>query len=272
MENEAVVTEYVKNTGLPESTGRQILIAAAVVEEYLKNLAEIARINTDADAAETGVKAQMKLQEDEMYRRQRELDDEKSRVFKVLNNCLVSVQNTRKHNLEPLYEQVNNVKRIIALLRIAETIQPVKDIEDGEITTYHGEYFEWLEHIYKDDFLKIRLLITETKKPKNRYSLLAYGRCAFEDQKILNRREVYSYGTPNLNDHAGGFQVRHELGSFPTIPDAKAYAQKSVNKPLKQFIADFMKLKAEYMDVTATYTLSDFEQITAQEKTKGGSQ
>ena len=27
----------------------------------------------------------------------------------------------------------------------------------------------------------------------------------------------------------------------------------------------------EYMEVTATYTLSDFEQITAQEKAKGGS-
>lgn len=268
MKNKAVVREHVKNMGLPESTGRYILDAAAVVEEYLKNQAEIARINGEADAAEAGVKAQMKLQDEEMYRRQRELDDEKSRVGMVLNNCLVSVQNTRKHNLEPLYEQVNRVKRIIALLRIAETIQPVKDIEDGDITTYHGEYLEWLGYIYKDDFLKIRLLITETKKPKNKYSLLAYGRCAFGDPQLLKR--CYSYGLPNLNDHRGGFNVNSELGCFPSVEDIKKTLSKYPDKALKTYIADFDALKQEYLDVTGTYRLSDFEQITAQEKAKGG--
>lgn len=237
-----------------------------IIEGYLKNQAEIERINAEADAAENGVRAQIKLLDDEMYRRHRELDDEKSRRSMVLNNCLTSVQNTRKHNLEPLYGQINRVKRIIALLRIAETIQPVLDIEDGDITTYHGEYLEWLEHIYKDDFLKIRLLITENKKPKNRYSLLAYGRCAIHGENLL--KKCYSYGLPNLRDYKGGFNVTHELGCFPSVDDIKKTLSKYPDKALKTYIADFEALKKEFQEVTGTYKLSDFEQITAQEKVK----
>ena len=269
MENEAVVKEHVKNMGLPESTGRHILDAAAVVEGYLKNQKEIAKISKKAEASERAVKTEMQELNDEFYKKERELDDEKSRRQAVQNNKLKTVEAETKETLTPLWEHVKKVKRIIALLRIAETIQPVKDIEDGDITTHREEYLEWLGCLFKGDYLTIRLLITENKKPKNKYSLLAYGRCAFEDQTLL--KKCYSYGLPNLKDNRGGFNVTHELGSFPTIPDAKAYAQKSANMPLKQFIDDYVKLKAEYMDVTATYTLSDFEQITAQEKAKGGS-
>lgn len=130
-----------------------------IVEGYLKNRAEIARINGEADTAEVGVKLQLKVLDNEMYTRQRELEDDKSRRGMVLNNCMESIQNTRKHNLEPLYEKINRVNRIIAMLRIAERIQPVKDIEDGDITTHHGEYLEWLGCLYKGDYLTIRLLI-----------------------------------------------------------------------------------------------------------------
>lgn len=270
METEAVVKEHVKNMGLSEATGRHILDAVAVVEGYLKNQKEIAKISKKAEASERTVETEMQELNDEFYKKERELDDEKSRRQAALNNKLKTVEAETKELLTPLWEHVNKVKRIIALLRIAETIQPVKDIEDGDITTYHGEYLEWLGCLYKGDYLIIRLMITENKKPKNRYSLLAYGRCAFHNENLL--KKCYSYGLPNLRDYTGGFNVTHELGSFPTIPDAKAYAQKSANKPLKQFIDDYVKLKAEYMEVTATYTLSDFEQITAQEKTKGGSQ
>lgn len=267
MTTEAVVKEHVKSMKIPDSTGQDIQDAKTVVEEYLKNQAEIARINTEADAAETGVKAQIKLMEDDIYRRQRELDDEKSRDNRVLTNCLTSVQNTRKQNLEPLFKQANHVKRIIAMLRIAETIQPVKDIEDGEITTYHGEYLEWLNYAHKDDFLKIRLLITENRKPKNKYSLMAYGRCAFKADNLL--MPVYSYGTPNLNDdHGGGFSVRLELGCFPSIDEIKKTVSKHSDKILKPYIAEFEALKAEYLKVTGIYKLSDFEQITALEKAK----
>lgn len=265
MENEAVVTEHVKNMGLPEATGRDILDAVAVVEGFLKNQAEISRINQEADAAETGVKAQIKELEDEIYRKKRELDDEKSRSNMVLTNGLNSIQNTRTQNLKPLYEQANHVKRIISLLRIAETIKPVKDIEDGEITTYRGEYLEWLEHVYKDDYLKIRLLITENRKPKNKYSLIAYGRCAFRYDNLLT--QVYSYGTPNLKE-TGGFSVRIELGCFPSIDEIKKTVSKYSDKILKPYIAEFEALKQDYLEVTGKYKLSDFEQITAQEKAK----
>jgi len=269
MSNEAIVRDHVESMGVPESTGRHILDAIAVVEGYLKNQAEVAQINTEADAAEAGVKAHMKVLDDEIYRRQREIDDEKSRRYMVLNNCLVSLKNNREHNLKPLFEQVSKVKRIITLLRIAETIQPVRDIEDGKITTYHEEYIEWLGHVYKDDFLKIRLLIIENRKPKNKYSLMAYGRCAFEDPKLLKR--VYAYGTPNLNEHSEIFSVRHELGCFPSIDEIKKLISKYPDKVLKTYIADFVKLKQEYLEVMGTYKLSDFEHITAQEKAKEGS-
>ena len=270
MTTEAVVREHVESMKIPDSTGRDILDAVAVVEGYLKNQAEIARINTEADAAETGVKAQIKLLDQEIYRRQRELDDEKSRSNKVLNDLLTSVQNTRKHTLEPLYEQANHVQHIITLLRLAETIQPVHEINYDEVKPYHEKYFEWIEYIYNDEFLKIRLLITRNDKPKNKYSLIAYGRDAFRGTKLLDNKGIYSYGI-HLNDSFGDHSVRVELDSFPEIADAKAYAKKYANKKLKRFITDFEALKKEYQQVTGIYKLSDFEQITAQEKAKEGS-
>lgn len=265
-DTKTVIDEHVKNMGIPESTGRDILDAKEVVEAYLKNQKEIARIGTEAGASEEAIKIEMHDLDTEYIRRQEELNDEKRRRYSVLNNKLITVQADCKDALKPLWEQVNQVERIITLLRIAETIQPVRDIADSEVTTYHGEYLEWLECLFKGDYLIIRLLITENKKPKNKYSLLAYGRCAFRDESLL--RKFYHYGTPNLRDHDGGFNVLLELGSFPSIPDAKAYAQKNANKPLRKFIDDYVKLKAEYLEVTATYKLSDFEQIT---RVKGGS-
>lgn len=238
-----------------------------IIEGYLKNQAEIARINAEADAAENGVKAQMKELADEIYRRQRELDEEKSRKSMIFENCLTSVKNTRKHNLEPLYEQINRVRRIIAMLRIAETFKPVQEIKEDEVKTYREGYLEWIGYLYNDDHLKIRLLIAGNGKPKNKYSLIAYGRDAFNDTKLLDNSGVYSYGI-HLNDSYNGFSVRVELGSFPEIEDAKAQKHTNKHKRLKQFIADFEALKADYLEVTAKYKLSDFEQITAQEKAK----
>lgn len=264
--NKAIVEEHVKTMGIPAQTGLHILEAAAVVGNYLKAQEGIARINEDADAAEKGVRAQMELQEKEIRRKQDELDDEKNRTSMVLNNCLVSVQNTRKHNLEPLLVEVNHVKRIIAMLKTAESITPAPHVEDGEITTYHGEYLEMLGYLYKDEYLKIRLLITENGKPKNRYSLRAYGYCAFRDNTLLKRQGgVFTYGTPSLKERES-YQVRLELGSFPSIEDTKKYAENHKNKAMKRFIADYEALKAEYLEVTAKYRLSDFERITKDEK------
>ena len=50
MSNEAIVREHVESMEVPESTGRHILDAIAVVEGYLKNQAEVAQINTDVAA------------------------------------------------------------------------------------------------------------------------------------------------------------------------------------------------------------------------------
>lgn len=247
-----------ENTRLPSS--------AKVVEQYLTSRKEIARICTDADAAEAGTRGLIKQLDDEMDRKMRELEDEKYSRYKVLNNRLASIQEQRKADLAPFLEQKNRVKRIITLLKIAETIQTVTDIENGDITTHHGEYLEWLDHVYKDEYLKIRLLITENRKPKNKYSLLAYGRCSFWGTELLDYRRVYLYGTPNLNDHSRGFSVRCELGSYPSIQFAKKAASRFANKTLKQYIADFEALKQEYREVTANYKLSDFEKITAMEK------
>lgn len=268
MSAKEVIEEHVTSMGIPPSTGRHILEAKTVVEDYLKSIAEIARINDEADTSQLKIKAEMQELNEEFWRRQQELDDEKNRRHAAITNKSKTAEAETKEALDPLLEQVKRVERIITLLRIAETIQPVEDIEDSHISTYHGEYLEWLGYFYKDDLLKLRLLITENRKPKNKYSLLAYGRCAFSgfsDESLI--RKIYEYGTPNLNERQGGrFTVRMELGSFASMRDAKAYAQRNANKPLKEFISDYEALKQEYLDITAKFRLSDFERITAEKE------
>ena len=260
-----------------------------MVDEYMKNQKKIAMIKAEAEESEKAITNSMKGHDDLYYEKQRTLDAEKHQSYAVLNTKLTAVKAECTEALKPLWDQANQVKHIISLLRIAETIQPIKDIEDSEITPYHKEtYFEWLGLLYKDDFMKIRLLIAENRKPRNRYSLIAYGRSVFKDDKLL--RPVYTYGTPNLNDHSGGFCIRYEIGCFPSIKEIKTFISKFPDKkdvetpeeqatrisryptkPLRTFIFEFELLKAEYLEVTGKYKLSDFEPITVQEKAKEGS-
>lgn len=268
-ETKTVIEEHVKNMGLPESTGRQILDARAAVEEYLRNQAEITRITTETNEKKEAIETKKREVSNIYDSKIQALKDEERKDQKALDQQITDMKAGTDNTLKPLEDQITQVKRIIALLRIAETIQPVRDIGDSEITTYNGEYLEFLGYAYyNDEFLKIRLLITENRKPKNKYSLLAYGRCAFEDQKLLRR--LYTYEWTNLKDYTGGFNVKYELGCFPSIDEIKKRLSKypDTDKVLKTYIAEFGNLKQEYLEVKGAYKLSDFEQITAQEKAK----
>lgn len=236
--------------------------AKTAVEDFLRNQAEITRITTETNEKKEAIEAKKQEVSNIYYSKIQALKDEEFEEQTALDRQITDMKAGMDKTLKPLHGQIMQVKRIITLLRIAETIQPVKDIEDNEITTYHGEYLEWLGYVYKDDFLKIRLLITENTKPKNKYSLMVYGRCAFHDEKLLRR--LYTYGGPYLKDD--GFSIKHESGCFPSIDEIKKHVSKYPEKVLKTFIEDFVKLKQEFLEVKGTYKLSDFEQITAQEK------
>ena len=139
------------------------------------------------------------------------------------------------------------------------------EIDTDKIKHYDrnsDKYLEWLGYFYNDEYLKIRLLIAENDKPKNKYSLLAYGKCFFPDLKL-------PYGYLNISDWdiwtaartVCGCNIHIGLVDLDTIEKCKTWLQKNRGKLLKSFLDNYQVVKAEYIDAITNYRLEDFSEF-----------
>jgi len=163
---------------------------------------------------------------------------------------------------------VAQVDRYIEFLKIAQDFTPVEPIKDESVTRYERgahKHLEWLGYLYTDDFLKIRLLIAENDKPKNKYSLMVYGRCVFWALSDNIIKMPHNYAGPNLND-GYSFTIKDELRCAPSVDDLTAWVIQNRPKILAEFMDQFKKIKAEYLEVTKKYTLDDFRELIPKEE------
>ena len=157
------------------------------------------------------------------------------------------------------YEIIKEVERILMFL----ALKPREIVWDDTLITNKGRgwgpepLLESLGEIYSDEWLKIRVMLLENRKPVNKYSVCIYGRCMFIGR---NDRETFlkyphSYGVPG--NHTG-MQIAEVLKEFPTVASAKAWYEKQKHLFLKPFIEEYLKVKEEYKRIHATYKVGDF--------------
>jgi len=232
-----------------------------LIKQYKENEQEIKKINNSLDELrEKNRKETYNLQYKIYYDRIRALQDERDKKINELNKQLKEKENTKEQEREKLEGVIIKIQRIIKFLKTKK-----KDIVINENDVkYYDRYntkdkkpLEWLGYLYSDEFLKIKLLIAENDKPKNKYSLIVYGKCIFTDDII---KFPYSYGI-NLNDNYNGLNLKILIKDTSTIEELKKYLEKNKDKILKEKIEEYKEIKKEYLNTLEDYKIEDFKEL-----------
>lgn len=235
--------------------------ASEIVKEYLDSETRIRKIKETHEAEEEAIRRKERKELDKIDHKMRDLRDEENNTRNKFSNQLENARKKRETAILPFADKIAKTACIMSLLEIAESFEPVKDINDGDVKQcehYTNRFLEWQNYIHHDDFLKIRILIVENNKPKNKYSVMAYGRCAFTKENLI--KLPYYYGGPSLNDYNNSFSIKIESGSYPSIDEAKKRSE-NAKKIFESTIRDVELLEQEYRIVTQKYKLSDFKKI-----------
>ncbi len=217
--------------------------AKELIEEYKKNGLEIERIGDETKIKTKQAEARRETQADSIYKRRRLLDEEEAIMRQDHTERIAIIDGEEDKLTEPLHNQRVAVKRIIEFLEVQEKFKPCEMEEARASKRYSRDegFLEWQEWIHNDDYLKIRLLISENDKPVNKYTASVYIASIFHKPLI---ELPYS---------------PKELNSFKTVEEAKAYIAKKKEKLFQDEIKAIEVLKLEYLKVIEAYKLSDFE-------------
>jgi len=106
--------------------------------------------------------------------------------------------------------------------------------EEEKLSAYRDKQLVRLGPLYQDEYLDVRLYAVENRRPKNRYTLVAIGRCTFRGSGYDDRRGdilelPYTYGC-DVNCHGSRANIIQEFIHLPTIDDIKKFAEGLLSK------------------------------------------
>ncbi|MFH1644057.1 MAG: hypothetical protein ABIA74_02685 [bacterium] len=240
-----------------------------LIKQYKENEQETKKINNSLDELrERNRKETYNLQYKIYWDKIKVLEEERDNKIKELDKQFKDKEKREEQKREELEGVIINVQRIINFLKIGKKEVIVKNDYVKPYNRDYGDkkYFKWLGYFYSDEFLKIRLLIAENDKPKNKYSLVVYGKCIFTDDII---KFPYSYGI-HLNDNYNGLNLKTLIRDFSTIGELKKYLEKNKDKILKEKIEEYKKIKEEYFNTLENYKIEDFKELFKVECLKFG--
>ncbi len=152
---------------------------------------------------------------------------------------------------------INQAKRILDFLKL-DTEKDLAIPDDGiKLSQWVEQYQEALGYLYDDDYLKVKAFIIGNRKPKNKYSLVVVGKSIFPEEII---EYPYGYGM-DINNWGHYFALQQVVKESASVDDLKAYYSKRRNTILKDTIAEYKKVKAEYEEVKQVYTVADFAEL-----------
>lgn len=178
----------------------------------------------------------------------RERDDKVGEVQRQAE----AAENLKTQEIIELNKPILQVKRILEFLKLDNSRNLT--IDDEDIHGYRDRHIEGLGYFFDDNFLKVKLYIIENDKPKNKYSLVAYGKCLFGEDLL---KLIYSYGLPGYTH--GRYELQAYLKDFPTIEETKTWLQK--NRDKLELSSDYETVKREYLEVIEQHKIKDFEEF-----------
>lgn len=219
------------------------MVAEALINVYKNSGKEIARINEESDVKMEELSNQKHKLMKGIWDREDKIRDDTRLIEDKYEDDKHSLTEDTAEQIAPHAQHIEHVKRIVEFLEVQERGINLEMKCNDRIK--EGYFREWQEWIHNDDYLKIRLKITENDKPVNKYTVSSVIKCVFYEPLI------------KLPDLWGGL----EHGSFKTVDDAKAFIVKKKGKLFLDEIEKVEALKAEYLDIIGKYKLSYFEEL-----------
>lgn len=231
------------------------------VEQYLENMEKVTKIEGEIKVVD-GISSYKTSKIHDKF------SNIISNIKKEEDNITADIESrsNKKHKLltmdkDRLYEEINVIRAKLKYLKHKKEIENTalqfneKEIKAHE--TYRDYYFEKMGVLYKDDYILIKLYIAENEKPKNKYSLFAYGKTKFPEE-ILDL--PYSYGLPT-RDSDCYCNIKASIKDLPTIEELKEYIKRNKDKILESFLSRYKFVRDEYLATINNYSLSDFKDI-----------
>ncbi len=233
-----------------------------LIQQYQKNSENIKKIKETHDRKEKARDKKIYHIEWKVYRKKiQALEQERDKEINGIIKEYEKSDKNKDERIENLSRVIYKVDRIREFLRIQrERSKNNLKIKNKDVKQYknwgNNKYLEWLGYIFNDDLLKIKLLIVENDKPKNKFSLCAYGKTIFTEKNI---EFPYTYSI-HLNENSG-FSLKINLKDAPTIEELKTHLEKNKEHILAYCLRNYEAIKKEYLETISKYKPEDFKQL-----------
>ena len=164
-----------------------------IIKDYKKSEREIKRVTKECDKIEESGKAEQSGIYEKYREKMRTLEDKRSAHLRKIENRINSTRNKSQAEIEELHKAINKVECIAYFLSV--DLNKDLTIKNTEIKAGRDRHIESAGYIFDDLMLKIKAFIAENRKPKNKYSLVAFGKSVFSEPVI---KFPYEYGTPTI--------------------------------------------------------------------------
>jgi len=162
---------------------------------------------------------------------------------------------------------ISEVQRIKEILQLAETLtdKPAPTWDDTQIKVpFNGEVIPW-GTFYKDRYMLIRLYVYKNGKPKNKYTLAAYGVTLFPASSWQGDNPLILAPDDYVKLHASETGLRFNVATIvkdaPTLADLGIYYNKRKDKILKDFLQKHKELIEEIEQIMEGIHLGRLETI-----------
>lgn len=234
-----------------------------IIKNYKNSEREIERISKERDrTAEKGKTEQADITGE--YREKiRALENKRDKRVEGIEKILNAAWDQGEAEINELHKAIDRVERIAYFLAV--DLNKDLTIKNTEVKAYRDRFVKSVGYIFDDLLLKIKVFIVENDKPKNKYSLVAFGRSVFGEPAI---EFPYSYGLPT--NESANFCLRAHIMCFPTIGDGCTWLEKRRGNLFKKTIEEYRAIKKEHHETINTYTIADLEPIISHKCGKCG--
>ena len=197
-----------------------------ITEEYLANYEQWIETIGDRDVEHddvTRLKASIARQFNDEKRR---TEERHMTTIHKIQDALAKKDTNWNTEIAVLHARLEPVERKIKFLEKRDEIEKVDlDIKEDKIKPYDDKELVALGTFYEDRYLKVILFIAENDKPKNRYSLIAYGKTSLHEFVDCSR----GYGI-SISDHGMSYHFSMDLKSLPSIEELKTYLKRNIKR------------------------------------------
>ena len=159
-----------------------------------------------------------------------------------------------KQLIKDLWPTIESTERMFDYLNHKEKIELKTRPDDIVIETYQEMEIVALGELYADEFTLIKLFAVPNDRPKNKWTLMAYGETILSGIVDL----PYSYGGVSIKKNVC---IRKELKHLPTVEALKTYIKRKRKTLMANEREGYQVVKKAYLDTIKNYTLDDLKPL-----------